>query len=76
MSEGLGSNSMTNVLKELTDDILTVKDRLGMGAGYMWVFIEFNCDKYDSCMEDFDRRIARYDEESQRFLDEVDEIGT
>jgi len=27
-------------------------------------------------MEDFDRRIIRYDEESQRFSDELEEIGT
>ncbi|CAI2374063.1 unnamed protein product [Moneuplotes crassus] len=59
----IGSHSIANLMKELTDDILSIKDR-----------IEFNFEKYDNRMEDFDKRITRYDEEYQKFLDEAEEI--
>lgn len=60
-------------MKELTDDILTIKDRLGNLI--LMNILEFNFEKYDNSMEDFDKRILRYDEEYQKFLDEAEEIG-
>ena len=60
-------------MKDLTDDILMIKDRLG-NQNLIYT-IEFNFEKYDNTMEDFDKRITRYDEEYHRFLEEVEVIG-
>lgn len=74
IKQSKGSNNLTSVLKDLTEDILTIKDRIGKVLCFKH-FLEFNSEKYDSCMEDFDRRITKYDEESQRFLDEFEVVG-
>lgn len=63
IKQSKGSNSITGALKSLSDDILTIKDRL-----------EFNSEKYESAMEDLYRKVGKYDEESQRFLDELEEV--
>ena len=63
IKQSKGSNNITGALKNLSDDILTIKDRL-----------EFNSEKYESAMEDLYRKVGKYDEESQRFLDELEEV--
>lgn len=53
----IGSNSITSVMKELTDDILRIKDQLGKLKDIY--IVEFNSEKYDSYMENVDKRMNK-----------------
>lgn len=63
IKQSKGNNSITNVLKNLSDSMLVIKDRM-----------EFNNEKYESAMEDLYKKVSKYDDESQKFMDEMEEI--